>query len=303
MVLYSAVGDFVCIVFKCICVHVWYFFLGRGLTIKKSMCNVGDAHNKTLMLKMLGRHVKRFKCEYSVACEVHASIAGGEPQWKLTIEAPYAATKAFKTVIFSASNSVAACNAVAHALRVNSASIAAQMHILPALTIPTVVPDITICHEVPLHSVDRSESTPTMQKVIAPIDYDFVHQLARKVFQTLGPGYSETIYHKALSQELGACSVSHEMERVIPVTYNNIQVGTVRADIVIEATMVVELKAVAKITPAHLNQAERYGQLLGLSKIIVINFPCTESADVEVHSLHATWQNMSKNRIALTSLS
>jgi len=262
---------------------------------KQKQCTLWkDACVKTCVLKMSGRHVKRFKCEYSVACEVQTSTACGEPQWKLTIEAPYATTEACKTVIFSASNSVAACNAVAQALRVNSASIAAQLHILPGLTIPAVVFDNFTCHEFALYSEDESQSMPTLPEVAAPINYDFVHQLARKVFETLGPGYSETIYHKALSQELGACSVSHEIERVIPVTYNNIQIGIVRADIVIGTSMVVELKAVAKITPAHLNQAQRYGQLLGLSKIIVINFPCAEGADMEVHALHAAWQNISK---------
>jgi len=251
---------------------------------------------------MTGRRVKRFKCEYSVACEVHTPAAGVEPQWKLTIEAPYLATETRKTVIFSAGDSVAACNAVAHALHVNSLSIAAQIHILPGLTIPTVVLDDIMCHEAVQHSEDGSQSALTPQKVVAVIDYDFVHELARKVFQTLGPGYSEAIYHKALSQELSVCSVSHEMERVIPVTYNNIQIGIVRADIVIEANMVVELKAVAKITPAHLQQAERYGQLLGLSNIIVVNFPCAGSADVEVFVLRTAWQNVTKAGSALTCL-
>jgi len=125
------------------------------------------------------------------------------------------------------------------------------------------------------------------------IDYDFVHMLARQVFETLGPGYSETIYHKALSQDLVMRLVSHEMERVIPVTYHNMQIGVVRADIVIQNKMVVELKAVAKITPAHLQQAQRYAKLLSLSEVMVINFPATSNMNVEVHVLREGWQKVS----------
>jgi len=82
--------------------------------------------------------------------------------------------------------------------------------------------------------------------------------------------------------------IPHEMEPVIPVTYHNIQIGVVRADIVVQVKMVVELKTVTKITPAHLHQAQRYDTLLSLSKVMVINFPVVTSANVEVHVLRET---------------
>lgn len=113
-------------------------------------------------------------------------------------------------------------------------------------------------------------------------DYAFVQGLANSVYDALGPGFSESVYHKALSYDLTLHKIEHEMERVIPVMYKQMQIGTVRADIIIEKRMVVELKRAVKITVAHLQQAERYANLLDLSEIIIINFPCAAKVLVEV---------------------
>ena len=114
------------------------------------------------------------------------------------------------------------------------------------------------------------------------VDYAFVQALAMGLYETLGPGFSESVYQKALSYDLCEKHIPHELERVIPVMYKQLQISVLRADIVVDNYMVVELKPVLKITPAHLQQAERYARLLNLSKIIVINFPCVTTATVEV---------------------
>jgi len=114
------------------------------------------------------------------------------------------------------------------------------------------------------------------------VDYAFVQALAMGLYETLGPGFSESVYQKALSYDLCEKHIPHELERVIPVMYKQLQISVLRADIVVDNYMVVELKRVLKITPAHLQQAERYARLLNLSKIIVINFPCVTTATVEV---------------------
>ena len=114
------------------------------------------------------------------------------------------------------------------------------------------------------------------------VDYAFVQALAMGLYETLGPGFSESVYQKALSYDLCEKHIPHELERVIPVMYKQLQIGVLRADIVVDNYMVVELKRVLKITSAHLQQAERYARLLNLSKIIVINFPCVATGTVEV---------------------
>jgi len=114
------------------------------------------------------------------------------------------------------------------------------------------------------------------------VDYKFISLLAARVYETLGPGFSESMYQKALSQDLSEYHIEHEMEQIIPVIYKETAIGAVRADIVVQKKMVIELKRVARITSVHLQQAEMYARLLHLSEIIVINFPCQANTAVEV---------------------
>jgi len=123
--------------------------------------------------------------------------------------------------------------------------------------------------------VSLSNCKDTAQSIaLMVVDYAFVQALAMGLYETLGPGFSESVYQKALSYDLCEHHILHEMERVIPVMYKQLQIGVLRTDIVVDNHMVVELKRVLKITRAHLQQAERYARLLNLSKIIVINVPC-----------------------------
>jgi len=126
------------------------------------------------------------------------------------------------------------------------------------------------------------------------VEYAFIWDLALNIFETLGPGFSEAVYQKALSNNLCEHRISHEMERIIQVLYKQLQVGVVRADIVVQNAKVVELKRVVRITSAHLQQAEMYARLLRVSKIIVVNFPCVDMAPVQfcVFSEDGVWGNM-----------
>jgi len=259
-------------------------------------------HRKTThsdqIRKMSAPLAKRFKCEYSVLCEESMEMTtAANPQWKLTIESDSTSTNVHKKIIFSKTNNVSACSAIAEMLHVDSAMIESQIHVSPEPHTQSeayILNDISFRDITPYQPSHESVSASTHNDIpTSVVDYDFVYFQAKRVFHTLGPGYSESIYHKALSQELSSSFVSHEMERVIPVTYQKIQIGVVRADIIVQNHMVVELKAVAKITPAHLQQAERYARLLCLSKVIVINFPGIANANVEVHVLRETWQNIS----------
>ena len=120
----------------------------------------------------------------------------------------------------------------------------------------------------------------TLQTMV--VDYNLISLLASRVYETLGSGFSELIYQKALSQDLSELHIEHQTEQNIPVLYKETTIGAVRADIVVQNKMVIELKRVARITFSHLQQAEMYARLLDLSEIIVINFPCQPDTDVEV---------------------
>lgn len=69
---------------------------------------------------------------------------------------------------------------------------------------------------------------------------------AMKVHQKMGPGFQEVIYQRCLAIELERADISFVREQAQPVFYDGIQVGTRRADFVVENQVVVELKAVVQ---------------------------------------------------------
>ncbi len=67
---------------------------------------------------------------------------------------------------------------------------------------------------------------------------------AMKVHQTLGPGFLESVYVKALAHELGKAGLHVDCHRAIAVVYDGIVVGDFFADMLIADTVLVENKAV-----------------------------------------------------------
>ena len=77
-----------------------------------------------------------------------------------------------------------------------------------------------------------------------------------KVHNKLGPGFQEVIYQRALSIELNRADVAHVREQDQPVYYDEIQIGTRRADFVVEEKVVVEIKAVVRLEDVHIDLSE-----------------------------------------------
>ncbi|NER22724.1 MAG: GxxExxY protein [Symploca sp. SIO1C2] len=95
---------------------------------------------------------------------------------------------------------------------------------------------------------------------------------AMKVHRTMGPGFQEVIYQRCLAIELERAGLSFAREQSQPVFYDSIQVGTRRADFVVENQVVVELKAVVKLEDVHLAQAKNYTVAYGFPLGLLINF-------------------------------
>jgi GxxExxY protein len=75
---------------------------------------------------------------------------------------------------------------------------------------------------------------------------------AMKVHRKMGPGLQEVIYQRCLAIGLERARLSFVREQEQPVYYDGIQVGTRRADFIVENHVVVELKAVVKLDDVHL---------------------------------------------------
>jgi len=97
--------------------------------------------------------------------------------------------------------------------------------------------------------------------------------IAENIWASLGPGYSESVYHCAFEVALRKQGIFYETERIVPVFYDGQNVGHVRADLIIDRKVVIELKSVSKLNESYRIQTRNYMDLLGLDHGILINFP------------------------------
>ncbi|HLR25842.1 MAG TPA: GxxExxY protein, partial [Fodinibius sp.] len=81
---------------------------------------------------------------------------------------------------------------------------------------------------------------------------------AMEVHNTLGNGFQEVIYQRALAYELGSEYITFEREFDMPVMYKELQIGTRRVDFLVEEHLSVEIKAVIDLGDVHLAQAMNY---------------------------------------------
>jgi GxxExxY protein len=95
---------------------------------------------------------------------------------------------------------------------------------------------------------------------------------AMKVHNTLGAGFQEVIYQRCLAIELERAGLTFARELEQTIYYEGIDVGTRRADFVIEHQIVVELKALVNLEDVHIAQAKNYTVAYDFSKGLLINF-------------------------------
>ena len=95
---------------------------------------------------------------------------------------------------------------------------------------------------------------------------------AMKVHNTLGPGFQEVIYQRCLAIEFERATLEFGREQEQSIFYDGINVGTRRADFIVENKVVVEIKARVKLEDAHIAQAKNYTVAYDLPKGLLINF-------------------------------
>ena len=95
---------------------------------------------------------------------------------------------------------------------------------------------------------------------------------AYTVANTLGNGFLEKVYENALFHELRKHGLHVEQQRPIPVYYDQLIVGDYLADIVVEESVLVELKAAKDIENVHKAQCIHYLKATGLTVCLLINF-------------------------------
>ena len=94
---------------------------------------------------------------------------------------------------------------------------------------------------------------------------------ALEVHRTLGPGFREIVYQRALALELQAAGLEFEREVKVPIYYKSCKIDTRRADFVIEK-VIVELKAKSQLAPEDYVQTLNYLKAAGYELGLLLNF-------------------------------
>ncbi|HET90961.1 MAG TPA: GxxExxY protein [Chloroflexi bacterium] len=95
---------------------------------------------------------------------------------------------------------------------------------------------------------------------------------AIEVHRHLGPGLLESIYESALCIELKLAGLAYERQKPVPVTYKGHALGDHRLDVLVEDTVILELKSVERFDPVFEAQILSYLKMTGKPIGLLINF-------------------------------
>jgi GxxExxY protein len=95
---------------------------------------------------------------------------------------------------------------------------------------------------------------------------------AIEVHRNLGPGLLESIYEAALCVEFDAAGIQYRRQVAYPVIYKGQEIGQHRIDLIVEDTVIVELKSVERMDPIFEAQLLSYLKLTGKHVGLLINF-------------------------------
>ena len=112
-------------------------------------------------------------------------------------------------------------------------------------------------------NIDKQKLNVTSSKVIG---------CAFEVANVLGCGFLEKVYQNALLLEVRRCGLQAEKEKLIQVRYKNKIVGEYFADILVDKTIVIEIKAVKELNEIHQAQLLNYLRATKLPLGLLINF-------------------------------
>jgi GxxExxY protein len=93
-----------------------------------------------------------------------------------------------------------------------------------------------------------------------------------EVHKKLGPGFLESVYEKALIEELSGRGMKVESEKVIDLEYKGKKIGIHRLDLIVDEKVVVELKTVERFSLHHKAQLTSYLKASGFKLGVLVNF-------------------------------
>ena len=106
---------------------------------------------------------------------------------------------------------------------------------------------------------------------------------AIRVHKELGPGFVESIYEEAMALELQATGIPFERQKLVRVLYLGQPVGEHRLDLLVDKTVVVELKAVSELQDIFFARTRSYLKALDLKHGLLLNFATMPLTIKRVH--------------------
>lgn len=92
------------------------------------------------------------------------------------------------------------------------------------------------------------------------------------VHRELGPGFLESVYHRAMKVALRNRTMLYESEKEITIVFEGEDVGTHRIDLLVGSEIIIELKAVKALEDIHFAQLRSYLKATGLHVGLLMNF-------------------------------
>ena len=112
-----------------------------------------------------------------------------------------------------------------------------------------------------------------------PLSYKVIG-CAMEVYNVLGPGLLETAYEKALIHELQINGLSASSQVPVEMSYKGVNLGKgLRLDLLVEDSLIVELKSVEELKPVHYKQLLTYLKLTDKRIGLLINFNVNDFRD------------------------
>ena len=115
---------------------------------------------------------------------------------------------------------------------------------------------------------------------------------AFKVSNVLGIGFVEKVYENALTREIRKAGMTVTQQFPINVVYDGVRIGEFFVDLLVENTVLIELKVVSALINEHMAQALNYLRASGLPVCLLINFGRPK---IQIRRLHPSpnWKSSS----------
>jgi GxxExxY protein len=107
---------------------------------------------------------------------------------------------------------------------------------------------------------------------------------AMRVHNTLGNGFQELIYQRALALELAKADLKFAQELEMIIYYDGVDIGKRRVDFFVEGLIMVEIKAIISLEDVHLAQAMNYLEAYKMEIGLLINFGSKSLQFKRVHN-------------------